>query len=80
MPIPRREIETHSANMHMIPADEVIEDALLDLRPGEIVSLRGKLVRVEAGDGWRWVSSMTRKDTGGHACELVYVERIDTEI
>src|SRR5262245_59167624 len=25
-PIPRREIETHSANMHMIPADRQVED------------------------------------------------------
>lgn len=80
MPIPRREIETHSANMHMIPADEFVQDALQELRPGEIVSLRGKLVRVDAEDGWRWISSMSRKDTGNHACELVYVERVDTEI
>lgn len=80
MPIPRREIETHSANMHMIPADELIEDALQEIKPGEVVSLSGKLVRVEADDGWRWISSLTRKDTGSRACELVYVERVDTGI
>ena len=31
-PIPRREIETHSANMHMIPATEDIERRLLGIR------------------------------------------------
>lgn len=79
-PIPRREIENHSANMHLIPGDDRVADALRTVRPGEIVSLSGKLVRVDADDGWHWVSSLTRSDTGARACELVYVERIKTKI
>ena len=37
-PIPRREIETHSANMHMIPATEEIEHRLSSIRPGHVLS------------------------------------------
>lgn len=74
-PIPRREIETHSANMHLIPADEIVEDTLDDIRQGQIVELKGYLVRADTSDGWRWVSSLSRNDTGARSCELVYVER-----
>jgi hypothetical protein len=73
MPIPRREIESNSANMHMIPADEFIELQLGDVKEGQVISLSGHLVEVKASDGWRWKSSLTRNDTGGGACELIYV-------
>ena len=77
-PIPRREIETSSANMHMIPADERVEAALKAVRKGQIVTLRGYLVEARAADGWRWRSSMTREDTGAGACELIWVESVST--
>ncbi|MBU2714026.1 hypothetical protein [Zooshikella harenae] len=73
-PIPRREIETSSANMHMIPANEFVEDALKSVKKGDIIQLIGSLVNVEANDGWRWRSSVTRTDTGGGSCELIWVE------
>jgi hypothetical protein len=76
-PIPRREIETHSANMHMIPATEDIERRLLSIRAGQIVTLAGYLVEVRGPNGWRWRSSLTREDTGAGACELVWVEKLD---
>lgn len=75
-PIPRREIETFSANMHMIPADDRVEAALKSVRPGQIVAVRGYLVEARAPDGWRWRSSMTREDTGAGACELIWVESV----
>ena len=74
-PIPRREIETHSANMHMIPADDPVSDILGGIRRGQIIELDGFLVRADADDGWRWISSLTREDTGARSCELVYVKR-----
>ncbi len=73
-PIPRREIETHSANMHMLPANERIEYLLKKVKKGDIIELKGHLVKVEADDGWRWKSSLTRKDTGNGACEVIWVE------
>jgi len=76
-PIPRREIETHSANMHMIPENSSVESALLNTREGNIISLKGKLVLITAKDGWRWKSSLTRNDTGAGACEVIWVESFE---
>lgn len=75
-PIPLREIETHSANMHMIPASDSVRERLLALRQGQVIHLQGKLVEVAASDGWHWRSSLTREDTGAGACELIYVESV----
>lgn len=72
-PIPRAEIETQSTNMHLIPADEIIEESLKAVQPGETVIFSGYLVEARAKDNWHWRSSLTRTDTGAGACELVYV-------
>lgn len=73
-PIPRREIEIHSANMHMIPSSSAIERKLKGISRGQIVTISGYLVEAKASDGWRWRSSLTRDDTGQGACELLWVE------
>ena len=75
-PIPRREIERHSANMHMIPSNAAVASVLNSLKPGARISLSGQLVRVEGDDGFQWVSSLSREDTGAGACELVWVEHL----
>lgn len=76
-PIPRREIETSSANMHLIPADEGVRRAMDRVRRGELVHIEGFLVDASRADGWHWRSSLTREDTGNGACELVYVEELE---
>jgi hypothetical protein len=76
-PIPRREIETSSANMHLIPTTGAIERSLKGLRPGNIVTLRGYLVEARGDDGFVWRSSLGRGDTGNGACELVWVEELE---
>ena len=73
-PIPRKEIETHSANMHLIPKNRKVAAKIKRAREGDVVQLRGSLVYVEAEDGWRWKSSLTRNDTGAGACEVIWVE------
>jgi hypothetical protein len=75
LPIPRRDIERHSANMHLIPANERVLDTLDGVVEGSLVELSGFLVEASAADGWRWRSSLSRDDTGARACELVFVER-----
>ena len=75
-PIPRREIETHSANMHMIPSDGEVAKALKQVRIGDVITLDGLLVEADRPGGWRWRSSLTRDDTGGGACELIYIEHL----
>lgn len=75
-PIPPTDIVEHSANMHMIPANDAIKSRLNAVNKGQIVKLSGYLVRVQAADGWRWNSSMTRSDSGEGACELLWVKSI----
>jgi len=74
--VPRRAIETQSANMHMIPASGEIARQLQSIRAGNMVHLKGYLVEVTSKQGFRWKSSLTRTDTGGGACELILVESI----
>lgn len=78
LPIPRQAIETHSANMHMIPASDGVERQLKSLRAGHLVRIKGYLVDVTGANGFRWTSSLTRKDTGAGACELVWVESVES--
>ncbi|MBD8897976.1 hypothetical protein [Rhodanobacter sp. DHG33] len=77
-PIPRREIETHSANMHLIPADVGVRRELARVRVGQVVALDGFLVDADRPDGWHWRTSLTRDDTGDGACELFYVTSVDS--
>jgi len=75
-PIPRRSIETQSANMHFIPANDEVARTLKQIRPGQLITLQGYLVNVNAEDGWRWRSSLSREDTGANACELIFVKQL----
>jgi hypothetical protein len=75
-PIPRRDIEIHSANMHMIPETEAIKTQLSAIKVGQLIKIEGYLVQVNATDGYYWKSSLSREDTGAGACELVFVTKV----
>jgi hypothetical protein len=75
--LPPAVISSHSANMHMIPANDDVASALKRVRKGSLVQFSGVLVSIQAADGWHWNSSLTRQDTGNGACEVVWVERMD---
>jgi hypothetical protein len=79
LPIPMSEVISHSANMHMIPADEEVKKKLLDTRAGQLVSISGFLVQVNRPNGWTWRSSLSRTDSGPGACEVVWVERVNVQ-
>lgn len=72
-PIPPGEMASSSANMHMIPANAAVAAALRRIDRGQHVRLQGWLVEVQAADGWRWRSSLTRDDSGAGSCEIIYV-------
>jgi len=69
-------VSAHSANMHMIPANDNVRRALLAVDGGDLVRVHGLLVNAKRADGFYWNSSLTREDTGPGACELVWVEEI----
>jgi hypothetical protein len=72
-PIAIDEIARSSANMHMIPSSTAVANALSRLGKDDRIRIDGWLVEVEASDGWRWRSSLSRDDRGQGACEVIYV-------
>lgn len=76
LPIARREIETHSANWHMVPSSPATRRALRRLRAGEVIRVSGRLVDVEDPDGGGARTSLRRDDTGAGACEIVLVDAL----
>nr|WP_319776228.1 hypothetical protein [uncultured Sphaerochaeta sp.] len=76
LPIPKNQIMNNSANVHIIPADDYVEDKLDDVAVGNIIHLEGYLVKVIGPDGFKWSSSLSRTDKGDGACELFYVQNI----
>ncbi len=76
-PLPIDEITRSSANTHVIPANDAVAAALKQVRAGSVVRIEGLLVEANRDDGWRWRSSLSREDSGGGACELVWVERLE---
>ena len=72
-PLPPSEIASNSANMHMVPADAAAARALAQVHAGDVVRIDGWLLRIDADEGWRWQSSMSRTDVGAGACEIVLV-------
>jgi hypothetical protein len=77
MPLPESVLVTHAANMHMIPCDAAVKTRLLKVREGQVVRIRGKLVKAEGADGFGWISSLSRADTGDGSCEVVWVEALE---
>jgi len=72
-----KEIGTQSANTHIIPSNEKILKQLKKLKKNDFIELQGYLVSVELYKGQpKWTSSLTREDTGNHACEIMYVTSV----
>jgi hypothetical protein len=68
----------HGAQMHLIPATKDLDRRIRRLRPGQIATLGGFLVDVRGPRGFTWNTSLTRNDTGDGACEIVWVETLET--
>ncbi len=75
-PIPPDQIPLNSANVHIIPKDEVIEDKIDEVYKGSLIEMKGYLVEITTEDGWHWKSSLRRDDTAGGSCELFWVEEL----
>ena len=74
LPIPKREISLNSANVHIVPKDEVVKEKFDKVYKGSLIEMKGYLVEITKKDGWHWKSSVRRDDTGGGSCELFWVE------
>jgi hypothetical protein len=72
-PISRSDIESHSANWHVIAENAEVGKVLGRLRTGSVVTLEGRLVDIEGEEGGMR-TSLTRHDTGAGACEILMAE------
>jgi len=77
LPLPKREISLNSANVHIIPKDDTIEEKFDKVYKGSLIEMKGYLVEVTTANGWRWRSSLRRDDTAGGSCELFWVEYLE---
>lgn len=73
LPVSREKIEHNSSNWHVIPATDEVEDKIMSVSKGDIVSFEGFLVDVTKKGGFMKSTSMVRTDTGPGACEIVFV-------
>jgi hypothetical protein len=77
-PLHPAEIAFHSANTHCLPSTPALRKKLLSVRRHELVTLTGYLVEISGPGGYRWRSSLTRDDTGGGACEVVWLTALES--
>ncbi|MBN2460693.1 MAG: hypothetical protein JXB60_03715 [Candidatus Cloacimonetes bacterium] len=69
-------ISKHSANNHIIPANDNIRRALSLIRKNDLVVLNGYLVDINGvykDKSVSWRTSTTREDTGSGSCEIIYL-------
>ena len=75
-PLDPQAIATHSANTHCLPANAAVKKQLLAVRRHDLVTLEGYLVEIAGPDAYHWRSSLSRDDTGGGACEVMWVTSV----
>ncbi|HZP58812.1 MAG TPA: hypothetical protein VFB27_00710 [Opitutaceae bacterium] len=75
-PLDPDSIAKHSANTHCLPADADVRRQLLAVHCHDLVMMEGYLVEVTRADGYHWRSSLTRDDTGGGSCEVMWITQI----
>ena len=76
-------ISSHSSNHHLIPANQNIRKAIQSSNVNQIVKLTGYLVNLDmistTGKEEHLLSSQSRTDTGGGACEVMYVTKVQID-
>lgn len=76
-PLPKDVISEHASNHHLLPATPAIRQQLQSVRVGDIITLRGELVNIRSSTGReQFRSSLTRKDSGPGACEVMLVKSV----
>jgi len=76
---PMNFLKNKIANNHLLSNDETIRKKIRETRIGDQVHMKGMLVSYSPASNPHWVrnTSLTREDTGNHACEVVFVEEFE---
>jgi len=70
-------LKHHVANIHIVPKDENILALIQNIQKNDLVKMGGFLVDVQI-DNKLYKSSMSRSDTGAGACEILYVDFVES--
>ena len=75
------------SNNHIVVDNDILQKKFKNINVGDQIKITGKLVNVKAigskdigkydREYFEWKSSTTRQDTGGGACETIYVENVE---
>ena len=69
-------VARYTSNTHVIPASGFLARAIRSVRRGDLVELKGDLVRIEGRgsiSSFRWVTSLSRSDREAGSCEILYL-------
>jgi len=61
------------SNNHVLPGNPLVAKYIMETNPGDQIYLKGLLVKYD-GPNVQRSSSTTRSDTGGGACETIYIQ------
>jgi hypothetical protein len=78
-PLPRDTIISSMSNNHIVPANDDMADKLGEVRPGDIVHMKGALIDISDPGHGTISTSLTRTDTGPGACEIIWLEELEIE-
>lgn len=67
---------SHSANVHFVPSNKTIKNALISTKVDERVRVTGYLVNIQGPEGDLRRTSLSRQDVGDGACENLYVTKL----
>ena len=80
-PVPLNLISNSSANMHIVTDSEETIETLENIKVGQIIRIKGKLIKlIKSGTSYSVTSSTTRKDSGNGGCEVLYTKDIEIKI
>lgn len=69
-------VGTHFTNIHIIPANETILEAVKTIGWNQSVVLEGFLVNVYSDRTVIWETSLSWEDSGSDSCEVLYVTKV----
>lgn len=74
----RQFVESQISNNHLLATDPAVQKEIRNVQVGDQIHLKGYLVNYKnESTGWTRETSLTRKDTGNHACEVMFVEEFN---
>lgn len=73
-PIPLHKMAEYTMNLHLVPSNYEIGDQLGQIRPGNIISIKGYLVKVESAQGWSFDGKVYHEKMGDKKSKVIWIK------